>query len=1125
MRASFIVLSQCCLLACVCTCNIASAQQSPVLSVDFENEEFSGGTGFGSLSVDRAAGLTAPLYSTMPEVNAALRFEKAGARVVWKDPGERSNYDFELGDEITLEAWVRLPKIGNGKHVYILSKGRTYESGRLENHNFALRLTGVNGTAAPSFLFSTAANNGPEYHRWTSTEGFGPGEEWHHVAVSYRFGAPGSLQAIVDGKQVTGKWDMGGATKLPPIVSDESVWLGSSRGGDPGNSLEGWIDNARIYRRILPAEQLKQQYRVNRQPPTFQPAAGEVVVTFHAGASTHTSFSLVPPEETMRATLPAMAIHRLPLRFDAGGIRKLWKGPVLMRMYLEREFADDEYELLLRSPGLSQLWIDGQVELSTGPRRLFPNAHQPMLVYETDIPWLRVPRVGDQETRATVKLPAGKHRFVLEAIVGSKTSRCETGETLVAFRKATSPQNDGHDPEAIFVVLTGSDAVLTGSDAGRTVELTDADFLELRGTTEELLSAIDTANLTATAQQTTSEWDEQAKRLALQHRKLSGRTNNARTNRERHAADKYALRRLLTSQVMDVRPAEPLAWLRRVSLDTRGIPPTVDEIEEYQSLPFETRKEIFVDRFLDSPRWADHWTSYWQDVLAENPSILKPSLNNTGPFRYWIHDALTLNKPMHRMVGELIHMQGDIQAGGPAGFGMAAQNDVPMAEKAHVLASAFLAVDLKCARCHDAPYHPWKQQQLFEMAAMLRETAIKVPATSSVPRAFFARHEDDAPISITLQPDDVVEPAFPKEILATERYFAPDDFPTRPGSSLADFASSRDALIQSLLASERFPQVLVNRMWDRMLGWGLVSSVDDWYDADVREPRLLEELADYFVETGFDAKALHRRILLSDIYSQAAVDSAEVENPYLAPWQRRMSAEQVVDSLHSVTGVEMSTEVISFDPEASQKLANFLNLGVARRAWQLVSLSNERDRPSLALPKAASIVECLEAFGWRASRQSPQTHRPQEANLVQPGVVANGHLTTTVTRMTAGSLLERLSLEADSPEALVDKLYMAVLTRKPTQGEATKFVGLISDGFDTRIRKQYAASPGPAPLHQGFVTWSNHFDVKANLLRRQQEKALADGPKPSGRIEGNWRRIAEDAVWALINSPEFQLVP
>ena len=67
------------------------------------------------------------------------------------------------------------------------------------------------------------------------------------------------------------------------------------------------------------------------------------------------------------------------------------------------------------------------------------------------------------------------------------------------------------------------------------------------------------------------------------------------------------------------------------------------------------------------------------------------------------------NKPLDRLVTELVMMEGSKYYGGPDGFAMATHNDVPMAAKAHVLAQAFLGVEMKCARCHDAPYHLFKR--------------------------------------------------------------------------------------------------------------------------------------------------------------------------------------------------------------------------------------------------------------------------------------------------------------------------------------------------------------------------------------------------------------------------------
>ena len=136
-----------------------------------------------------------------------------------------------------------------------------------------------------------------------------------------------------------------------------------------------------------------------------------------------------------------------------------------------------------------------------------------------------------------------------------------------------------------------------------------------------------------------------------------------------------------------------------------------------------------IDRLLADRRWADHQMGYWLDVLAENPNLINPTLNNTGPFRWWLHESLLDNKPFDLFVTELLRLEGSERFGGPAGFGVATQNDVPMAAKGIIVSSAFLGVEMKCARCHDAPTHASKQQELFQLAAMLQTK----PAATTTP--------------------------------------------------------------------------------------------------------------------------------------------------------------------------------------------------------------------------------------------------------------------------------------------------------------------------------------------------------------------------------------------------------
>ena len=152
---------------------------------------------------------------------------------------------------------------------------------------------------------------------------------------------------------------------------------------------------------------------------------------------------------------------------------------------------------------------------------------------------------------------------------------------------------------------------------------------------------------------------------------------------------------------------------------------------------------------------------YWQDVLAENPNILNPTLNNTGPFRWWIYESLLDNKPMDLFVTELLRMKGSERFGGPAGFGVASQNDVPMAAKGTIVSTAFLGVEMKCARCHDSPANISTQQDLFELAAMLGTKPLEVPATSSVPLDKLTAGGRKPLIQVTLKPGTKVEPKWP----------------------------------------------------------------------------------------------------------------------------------------------------------------------------------------------------------------------------------------------------------------------------------------------------------------------------------------------------------------------------
>ncbi len=570
--------------------------------------------------------------------------------------------------------------------------------------------------------------------------------------------------------------------------------------------------------------------------------------------------------------------------------------------------------------------------------------------------------------------------------------------------------------------------------------------------------------------------------------------------------------------------SDDLTFLRRVSLDVLGLIPTAAEAEAFLADTLPDKRARLIDRLLLDPRAPEHGIGYWQDVLAENPNILNPTLNNTGPFRWWILESLQDRKPLDLMVTELVRMRGSQRFGGPAGFGVASQNDVPMAAKGTVLGAAFLGVEMKCARCHDAPAHRFKQEQLFQLGAMLGGNPLKVPATSSVPMDKLHSGARKALIEVTLKPGATVPPAWP----------FPEFVDPSVGDWLAQDPENQADRLAALLTAphnERFAQVMANRIWARLMGRGLVEPLADWENGVPTHPELLRWLGRELVRSGFDANHLARLILNSHAYQRCVLPTLREPSPlYNAPSLRRLTAEQVVDSLVVATGKALHTEEASLDIDSIRDLGNSISLGMPTRAWMFTSTSNERDRPSLALPRLQAVADVLSAFGWRASRQDPASARDHAANLLQPAILGNGVMATWLTVLSDDHGFTELACQTPSLARLVDVLFLKTLTRFPTPEERDRYTALLAPGFEQRLRTPETPTP-PAPdawqkrRPSYYVSWSNHLHADATRIRLEQEADARKGDPPSPRLAPEWRERLEDALWTLLNSPSFVFTP
>ncbi len=1087
--------------------------------------------------------------------SAAAGFSGKGEFIRVKDPGASSPLDFAKGDAITMEAWVNVNTLKDGQYVYVVGKGRTGNKGfEANNQNYAMRLHGQGGAACVSFLFrdsekgaapvkgkATKEDADKNWHRWTANDGFLPGSGWHHVAVTYTFGKGASVKGYLDGVEVKGKWDMGGQSDAAPVVDDDEVWIGSSMGAQAGSTFNGLLNEVAIHRRALDAKTFASRF--NFVPPVVKldlsklpKDAVRVELFENIGTTANWNFTVGAPVETY--TEPAFGFVGLPQKYTDRGVRADRSNPFLLRASALVKLPAGEHKFLLRSLQGAKLHVDGKLAAQTKFISPGGGGHGKVSAAPgEDYPAnLRFPLMGHQEGWFTVKSTGKEQLFVLDAIIGGKGLRPEVGELTVSLELTGKPA-----ATAVASARAGdlkSPSVANERD-GRRLQTagTGARFLFLAPVariphddlTWESYSAQQLSRLATTDAQrrrdaNAAENQYWAQRHEAVRKFLANKPAPAvppASTTGGNAIDRFLAAKLAAAKVQPAPLTDDATFLRRLALDTVGVPPTPEQLRAFLADQSPNKRAAAIDRFLALPGWADNWVGYWQDVLAENPGILKPTLNNTGPFRWWIHESFADNKPMDRFATELIAMDGSVYHGGPAGFGLATQNDEPMADRAQIVSSAFLAMNLACARCHDAPYHDFKQKELFSMAAMLKRDAQDVPKSSSIPDN--ANIKVGKRIQVTLKPGEKVAPEW---LFASHGAAGSADFTRK-----ADDTREQLAAYITSPASDRFAQVIVNRAWKRWLGLGFIEPVDDWENKTASHPELLAWLAREFMANGYDLKHLARLVFNSQAYQRVAglhtpASDEPADRLFASPARRRLAAEQIVDSLFAVTGKPMTSELLTLDNDAKSAAKDFLNLGYASRAWQFTGLSNDRDRPALSMPKTQAIIDVLQMFGWRETRQGPLSTRDHSPNVLQPAVLANGDMGNgRIARLTDDCAVTDLCVENQPLLALVDAVFARVLSRPPTAAERAKFVAYLDAGFKERV-----VDCGPRKSRKDFdhaqlLSWTNHLNAKASEIKYAVEEKARLGDEPTPRLKRDWRERMEDVLWAMVNSPEFVFVP
>ncbi len=200
--------------------------------------------------------------------------------------------------------------------------------------------------------------------------------------------------------------------------------------------------------------------------------------------------------------------------------------------------------------------------------------------------------------------------------------------------------------------------------------------------------------------------------------------------------------------------ADRATWLRRVTLDLTGLPPTLDELDAFLADTTDEHgaKARVVDRLVTTPAFAERWTQWWLDLAryADSQGYEKDGLRRTmWRYRDWVLDAFARDVPFDRftieqLAGDLLPGAGDEQRLATAFHRQTMTNTeggtdneefrvAAVVDRVDTTLSVWMGSTLGCAQCHDHKYDPFTQREFFELYAFFDQTED-------------ADRDDDAPV-------------------------------------------------------------------------------------------------------------------------------------------------------------------------------------------------------------------------------------------------------------------------------------------------------------------------------------------------------------------------------------------
>jgi hypothetical protein len=322
-------------------------------------------------------------------------------------------------------------------------------------------------------------------------------------------------------------------------------------------------------------------------------------------------------------------------------------------------------------------------------------------------------------------------------------------------------------------------------------------------------------------------------------------------------------------------------FMRRVSLDLIGMPPTADEAHTFLADKSPDKRTKFIDRLFASPHYARHMASTLDLILMER----RPNTNVTADeWQAWLVKSVRDNKPWNVLAKEILQADGADPATRPAArFALDRGSDPNMLTRD--VGRIFFGRDMQCAQCHDHPivsdYLQSDYQGLFAFLAPTVPIVKKEGDKQTTLQAERAGTQVSFQ-SVFLHVARRTVARVPEGVMIDEPFYLPgDEYEVPPGDNVKSVPKfSYRAKLAELAtngSNEAFNRNIANRLWAHMFGRGLVHPVDMQNPENPpSNPELLQLLAKQIATMKFDLRAFLREIALSSAYQRSFDPPAEL---------------------------------------------------------------------------------------------------------------------------------------------------------------------------------------------------------------------------------------------------------